>query len=622
MRFNLYIALLTASLALTHCSPPQIPNDASDGAVDAVQPSDMVAPRDVPNGMGLDGAIVQDDGPLLDVPNDEPSGMNNSDGFDGFVSDVVFHVGLCAPVTPIVTSPAISAPRLIAPLSGSVVSTTYPTFRWQRPAGVTGGRVEICFSRDCAPVAIAFDADSDHLRPNCDLPNQTLYFRVRSKSGGMYSMATSETWQLRIPRTIPNPATVVDSVLRYEANYNGDPFADVAYDSSDVVGGAKTLTLRFGTSRFIMGRPDQTTPQPAGAGSPRFVGDVNGDGLGDFATSGAAPSGVRVYFGNRNVAAILGNSQVISAPMGAAADFGANIVAAGDVDGDGYGDFLISAGLGPRQTGQVYLQRGGVPFVPPSLVFTGTPSALGGFGVSAGDMHGDGLAEIAIAQPFINGPMFSAAGVIDIYRWSAALGRTTMGERLGTMPEQPNQRLGLVLSLRGDTNGDGRADLITNADGYTNMGSTAGAVGWRAGTAAVGDPAIQILRAGTLAQPIAMHLSHIGDINSDGLGDIAVTQGALGSSSTQVLIYQGVNGAQPTAVAPFIAGDVAMMTTVGAAVAGIGDFDGDSTDDFVCTVASANAAMGSLRLYSGGRMFPLVSSTLATGIIHGFAGSN
>ena len=71
-----------------------------------------------------------------------------------------------------------------------------------------------------------------------------------------------------------------------------------------------------------------------------------------------------------------------------------------------------------------------------------------------------------------------------------------------------------------------------------------------------------------------------------------------------------------------ISGNVMMMSSVGSIIAGVGDFNGDGFDDFVCPQV-ANPAMNSrLDLYLGAAMYPLTSTPIATGTIHGVAGTN
>src|SRR5439155_506298 len=94
------------------------------------------------------------------------------------------------------------------------------------------------------------------------------------------------------------------------------------------------------------------------------TGDVNGDGYADFLVGAAKAGAAHLYLGTAkpsaadwNAASPAGRTELVS-PDGASAVFGSSVAGAGDVNGDGYGDFLVGAeGLGAG-AGAVHLYLG------------------------------------------------------------------------------------------------------------------------------------------------------------------------------------------------------------------------------------------------------------------------
>jgi hypothetical protein len=183
---------------------PEFPGNAEDSGVmpmDATTPMDATVPMDV--------AI-----PPVDAI-----------AFDGSM------FGMCPVAMPVAATGGEIAPRLIAPISGGVLTRRRPTFRWSLPAGVTGARLELCTDPRRATIASAFDATGSSFTVPCDLPPGVLFFRVRANNAGVFGSATSAVWQARVPPT-STPADGVDGIDR---DFNGDGIADLAYASGTEV---------------------------------------------------------------------------------------------------------------------------------------------------------------------------------------------------------------------------------------------------------------------------------------------------------------------------------------------------------------------------------------------------
>jgi FG-GAP repeat len=138
--------------------------------------------------------------------------------------------------------------------------------------------------------------------------------------------------------------------------------------------------------------------------------DLSGDGIPDIVVgapqdgTGTTSDGVvRIYSGADG--ALL---HTVSGQAGGSDQLGYSVAVAGDLSGDGIADVLIGApsGSGPNgQTGYVRYVLGGsfatgVMYGPPLLTPNG--AALEGYGVSvdgAGDVNGDGIGDAVVARP-------------------------------------------------------------------------------------------------------------------------------------------------------------------------------------------------------------------------------
>lgn len=180
------------------------------------------------------------------------------------------------------------------------------------------------------------------------------------------------------------------------------------------------------------------------------AGDFNGDGHEDIAVSAAdwPPDSGAVYvvYGDAaglpdtiDLASLDGTAGFrIDGPADAV--FGYNATTAGDVNGDGIDDLLIASEKS-NEVGSVYLvygQEGGYAQGLDLSQFDGTAGfrldgtlRLSGAGFSldaAGDVNGDGLADIILSEPFESDPGFLAPGAAFVFYGSDITGDiSTMG---------------------------------------------------------------------------------------------------------------------------------------------------------------------------------------------------
>jgi predicted esterase len=184
---------------------------------------------------------------------------------------------------------------------------------------------------------------------------------------------------------------------------------------------------------------------PAGfAGGVRVaVGDVNGDGVDDIicgAGPGAAPQ-VTVYDGK--------TFQPMMSFYGLPVGFtGGVFVAAGDVNGDGFADIIVSAdrGGGPQVT--ITSGKDGSRL---ASFYATAPTFTGGIRVACADINGDGFADVIAAAGPGGGPQVT---LFD----GKSLSLLTAFYAL------PSTFTGGMFVTSGDVNGDGRADILIGAE--------------------------------------------------------------------------------------------------------------------------------------------------------------
>ena len=193
------------------------------------------------------------------------------------------------------------------------------------------------------------------------------------------------------------------------------------------------------------GTPRQTFA-PYGTGYQGAItvaqGDVNGDGVADLVTGTGAGVAPHVLVLDGNTLAVISSFYAYAEQF-----LGGVRVAAGDVDGNGEAE--VVTGTGPGSAPNVCVFNGTTGATQQSF-YAYAPEYLGGINVAAGDVTGDGKADIITGSGVGVSPhvvVFDSATAQAIYSFYAYLPQFKGGVNVGA----------------GDVDGDGKVDILTGA---------------------------------------------------------------------------------------------------------------------------------------------------------------
>jgi hypothetical protein len=318
----------------------------------------------------------------------------------------------------------------------------------------------------------------------------------------------------------------------------------------------EALALRVG-SNFPLSNADGSYRGEAGfdasGRAAKIIEDVNGDGYDDLLISafyndegGHEAGQTYLIFGKS-----IGFSNDISLSnanasfWGEASDdySGGSIASAGDVNGDGYGDFLISAtgnddnGTGTGAAYLIFGKAGGwkkdfnLSQAPVEFHGEKEDNYLGTALAGGGDVNGDGFDDFLITS-WGNDEAAIDAGKVYLFfggnrNWPTDI--NVSDANASFLGENKNDRAGSTVIIPGDLNGDGFDDMVIAAPIAQVMGIAYGRIyiifgkagGWNKGTSL--SKADASYKGNALSS--GEYMAGAGDANKDGYNDFLISSG-------------------------------------------------------------------------------------------------
>jgi len=385
-------------------------------------------------------------------------------------------------------------------------------------------------------------------------------------------------------------------------DFNGDGYADAlvgAYGYSAANYYGRSYIFYGSASMSDTSTADITFSNPGGSQADRFgsfvsSGDLNGDGYAD------AIAGAYSYSNNGDdgrVYAFYGGSLIDNAeeriitvePKGWL--FGSDNAYAGDVNGDGYDDYIISdyeSNAGTYATsGAAYLYYGGKTIsTTTALSFYGN-EALCAFGsdVDGGDFNGDGYSDLIIGAYAHDAGSSTASDIGQAYIYFGGPNINPASPDVTVSGDYDTIYFGNSVGNAGDVNGDGYDDFLVGAPYHPAGNTNRGRAYLYYGGATIDTAPIITITGSEDNTYLGFDVHGAGDVNGDGYGDFIIGAYMHDAGSTtasnlgQAYIYLGGPGLDSIADITLSGDD--NNARFGAAVAGSGDVNADGYDDVI-----------------------------------------
>ena len=348
------------------------------------------------------------------------------------------------------------------------------------------------------------------------------------------------------------------------------------------------------------------------------VGDVDGDGRDDFLVGARYNAEGGPYAGAAYL--VMGGS-LMGEPVRSLAEAdikfvgeryhdnaGAEVSAAGDVDGDGLADVMIGAYrndeihedagaaylfLGAGLGASVVVDLGQADF---KLVGENQDDNAGFSLAAAGDVDGDGLGDVIVGARYnADGGLYAGAAYVVMGADLDVPGVMPLSEASGKLiGEESSDYAGIAVAAAGDLDDDGLDDLLIGAPGVDDLGSESGAVYGVWGSQLIATSVVDLSEAGFKisgemeGDNAGLSMAGVGDINGDHVEDLLLGADSNDEGANQAGAAYLVSGRRLRDAAWLSLGEAdhkflgeADGDGSGLSVSGLGDVNGDGAIDLL-----------------------------------------
>ncbi len=336
------------------------------------------------------------------------------------------------------------------------------------------------------------------------------------------------------------------------------------------------------------------------------AGDVNGDGFADIlVTSKNYNAGLgyqqgRTYLYHGSAKGTNPKPDWVDSGENEADQFGASASKVGDVNGDSFADIIIGAPYYQNGKGRVYLYYGSAKGVSPTPNWT-----------AAGDQDGANFGSAVATAGDVNNDGYAdalIAGNNQVYAYYGSkegLSATPIWRATGMQAEED---FGSAIATAGDVNGDGYSEVIIGADRYDNDQIDEGrAVVYYGSASGLSTTPNWNVESDQSMANFGSAVNTAGDVNRDGYADVLIGANQYNGSGRnelsegQAYLYFGSPDGLSKSTAWTLEGKQ-LGARLGHAVATGGDVNGDGYSDILIgapSYKSGKAGEGRIFLYYG-----------------------
>ncbi|MFZ5916654.1 MAG: integrin alpha [Chloroflexota bacterium] len=263
------------------------------------------------------------------------------------------------------------------------------------------------------------------------------------------------------------------------------------------------------------------------------AGDVNGDGYADIIVGarwyddGQTNEGAAlVFFGSDAGPSDVADWMIEGDQSGAS--LGSSVATAGDVNGDGYSDVIVGAPYydcaAGEDAGAVFVYLGSATGLSQSAGwwFCGAQAGgwLGAAVSTAGDINGDGYADVIVGAPHYDGDQADVGAMLAFYGSPSILPATPNWQAEGA---ETGWSFGASVGAAGDVNGGGYDDIIVGAPYLTrDQAREGGAFVFRGSAIGLFGSAFWQGEGNKSETEFGASVGAAGDVDGDGYADVII----------------------------------------------------------------------------------------------------